>query len=353
MCKPVSKPQRSRGAGRFWKVLVAALVAAVLPVGAGADTATGGSLTKSGALAGKRILLVNDDSMQSRQPDGSDGRGMYLLRKKLCRAGADVVIIAPWAQQSGRSRASSGAHTVRATAPVRQPRGFAGDCGTAPSRGAVLGVCQGDAACTPVSASVTPADAVDLALTALLRDRLGWARPDIVLSGINAGANTDAAVNLSGTVGAATAAAEHGVPAIAISAGTRATSVPTAATYQASARYVTGLAARLFGSRSAGGFAERRVIINVNHPDVRTEDVRPPARLTWVGAVARDRFTYTTNDRGTYDVDYGPVQPRPAFAPDSDTAALTNGRISVSAVSTDRTAAGELTSKLAHFVRDR
>ena len=56
----------------------------------------------------------------------------------------------------------------------------------------------------------TPADCVKVALNALLPFR-----PDIVLSGINDGLNAGLDVAYSGTIGAATEAAMHGVPAIA------------------------------------------------------------------------------------------------------------------------------------------
>ncbi len=58
----------------------------------------------------------------------------------------------------------------------------------------------------------TPADCVKVALNALL-----LFRPDIVLSGINDGLNAGLDVAYSGTIGAATEAAMHGVPAIAFS----------------------------------------------------------------------------------------------------------------------------------------
>ena len=58
----------------------------------------------------------------------------------------------------------------------------------------------------------TPADCVKVALRALLPFT-----PDVVLSGINDGMNAGLDVAYSGTVGAATEAALHGIPAIAVS----------------------------------------------------------------------------------------------------------------------------------------
>ena len=62
------------------------------------------------------------------------------------------------------------------------------------------------------SADGTPADCVKVALHALLPFT-----PDVVLSGINDGMNAGLDVAYSGTVGAATEAALHGIPAIAVS----------------------------------------------------------------------------------------------------------------------------------------
>jgi len=59
-----------------------------------------------------------------------------------------------------------------------------------------------------------PADCVRLAVRRLLAER-----PDVVLSGINAGANVGVNVFYSGTVAAAAEAAMLGIPAIAFSAG--------------------------------------------------------------------------------------------------------------------------------------
>lgn len=58
-----------------------------------------------------------------------------------------------------------------------------------------------------------PADCVSLALGGILRDK----PPDLVISGINGGANLGDAWLGSGTVGAARMAAFYGIPAIAIS----------------------------------------------------------------------------------------------------------------------------------------
>ncbi|MBX3382586.1 MAG: 5'/3'-nucleotidase SurE [Phycisphaeraceae bacterium] len=63
-----------------------------------------------------------------------------------------------------------------------------------------------------------PADCVKLAIAAIWPDRFGaGSRPDLVISGMNAGANCGINVIYSGTVAAALEAAFLGVPSIAVS----------------------------------------------------------------------------------------------------------------------------------------
>lgn len=281
------------------------------------------------SLVGKKILLVNDDSVQAAKPNGTDGLGLYVLRQALCAAGADVAIVAPWTPQGGRSRSTAGSFTVSAAAPVAVPAEFSADCASAPGHGLVLGVCQGSVPCGPDSQSVTPSDAVELALGFVLAQRLGWTDgPDLVVSGINAGPNTGIAINLSGTIGAATAAIERGVPALAVSAGSRVTPPPTTETYAAAAAVVI----RLLTARRAWSLMRDMVLVNVNQPDV--EPGAAPSRVRWtsVGRVATGRVTYIAAGDGSYQLSYDPVMPPPELDPDSDTQALLDGYVSVSPV---------------------
>jgi 5'-nucleotidase len=69
-----------------------------------------------------------------------------------------------------------------------------------------------------ISVDARPADCVKLAISSLWPERFGeGSRPDLVISGMNAGANCGINVIYSGTVAAALEAAFLGVPAIAVS----------------------------------------------------------------------------------------------------------------------------------------
>ena len=130
----------------------------------------------------KRILIANDDGIRS--------EGIARLARAAAQYG-EVWVCAPEHQCSGMS--------VRLTI-------------SASSELAVYRYDFPAAVNAAWSIDGTPADCVKIALRALLP-----LRPDIVLSGINDGMNAGLDVCYSGTIGAATEAAMHGIPAIAFS----------------------------------------------------------------------------------------------------------------------------------------
>lgn len=97
----------------------------------------------------------------------------------------------------------------------------------------------------------TPADCVNLALVKLLSRR-----PDLLVSGINRGANLGEDVFYSGTVGGAREGTFFGVPSIAVSLAARAESDFT---------HAAAFAARLAGQVMEKGLPER-TLLNVNVP---------------------------------------------------------------------------------------
>ena len=132
-----------------------------------------------------RILLTNDD--------GIDAPGISALRAGLEGLG-EILVVAPASVQSAKSHGITFHHPLL----VRDARL---SCGA-----------------TGLAVEGTPADCVKLALRALWADRFGaGTRPDVVISGMNCGANVGINVIYSGTVAAAIEAAFLGVPAIAVS----------------------------------------------------------------------------------------------------------------------------------------
>ncbi|HYE51365.1 MAG TPA: 5'/3'-nucleotidase SurE [Azospirillaceae bacterium] len=124
-----------------------------------------------------RALLTNDD--------GIDAPGLAVLAEVAAELAEEVWVVAPEHDQSGTSR------SVSLHAPLRVFR-------RGPGRFAVTG---------------TPSDCAIMGLRRLMEQ----APPDVVLSGINRGANIGDEVAYSGTVSAALTARMLGVPAFAFS----------------------------------------------------------------------------------------------------------------------------------------
>jgi 5'-nucleotidase len=120
--------------------------------------------------------------------------------------------------------------------------------------------------------SGTPADCVKLG-TSTLMDR----KPDLVVSGINAGANLGINVLYSGTVSGATEGAILGVPSFAISLASFESS-----DYSYAAEYAASLAARLPSMKLPRG-----TLLNVNIPAIARDRIKGErytfqSRIAWI-----------------------------------------------------------------------
>ncbi|MFI0482960.1 5'/3'-nucleotidase SurE [Actinomadura sp. 9N215] len=130
------------------------------------------------------MLVTNDD--------GARAEGLRRLAAHLCGQGVDVLVAAP-------ERDQSGCGTSRSVA----------DDGLVRTRSGVLPGLDG----VPVHVVAAPPG---LIVTAACQGAFGPA-PQLVVAGINPGANIGPSVLHSGTVGAALTAAHHGRPAVAVS----------------------------------------------------------------------------------------------------------------------------------------
>lgn len=140
-----------------------------------------------------RALLTNDD--------GIHAPGIIALYSAIRDLFEDILVVAPLTVQSATS------HGITYSEPLMTARVRIGDPEINPTRGF-----EG------YSVDGRPADCTKLALTCLWPDRYGsGSRPDIVISGMNMGANVGINVIYSGTVAAAIEAGFLGVPAIAVS----------------------------------------------------------------------------------------------------------------------------------------
>ncbi len=125
------------------------------------------------------ILISNDD--------GIDAPGLYALVSEIKKIG-DVYVAAPDKQQSAVG------HAITMNYPLRAQKFY--------KNGKFFGY----------AIDGTPADAVKLAVGSLLKEK-----PDLLISGINHGANTAVSIIYSGTVSAATEGTFLGIPSIAVS----------------------------------------------------------------------------------------------------------------------------------------
>jgi len=186
-------------------------------------------------LSGCRILVTNDD--------GINAPGLKVLERVARSLSDDVWVVAPEHEQSGAS------HSLTLTMPLRLRR-------ISRRRFAVQG---------------TPTDCVMMALHQILKD----GRPDLILSGINRGANMGEDVTYSGTIAAAMEGTLLGVPAIALSLSFASRTVlhwPTAE------QFAPDLICRLMHQ----GWP-RNALININFPDA------PPAQVEGIEVCRQGR----------------------------------------------------------------
>ena len=174
-----------------------------------------------------RILLSNDDGILA--------PGLAALHGAMCDLG-EATVVAPSSPQSAAG------HSITLKTPLVVHRVQVNDSPSPFWGNSVDG---------------RPADCVRLAVRKLLAQ---W--PDLVLSGINAGANVGVNVFYSGTVAAAAEAAMLGIPAVAFSAG-----------YEQSAEEIdyvrAGAISRWVLDRLLAEGLHRGDLINVNIPSPR------------------------------------------------------------------------------------
>jgi 5'-nucleotidase len=231
------------------------------------------------------FLLSNDDGYQA--------LGLVLLAKALSRLGR-VTVVAPDRNRSGAS------NSLTLEAPLyarRAENGF-------------------------IYVNGTPTDCVHLAITGLLDTE-----PDMVISGINSGANLGDDVLYSGTVAAAMEGRFLGRPALALSlAGENVVHFDAAA--EATVRFVRCMLENPI---------DRDLLLNINFPDV------PLARMgTWevtrLGHRHRAEAALRMTDprkRTVYWI--GQAGPGQDAGPGTDFHALAAKRISVTPLQVDLT----------------
>lgn len=240
-----------------------------------------------------RILLTNDD--------GVNARGLKLLETIARRFSDDIWVVAPTEEQSGAG------HSLTLTLPVRLRK-------LGERRFCVTG---------------TPTDSVMMAIAHILKDD----PPDLILSGVNRGANLGEDVTYSGTVSAAMEGALAGIPSIALSQGYA---------REGMGDTVPFAAAEAWAERVLGPLIETRIgprtLVNVNFPALPPDEVMG-IRVVRQGLrdYGRLRIVQRTDTRG-YDYFWfglGTMIQTPGHSTDLE--AIADGYISVTPLHLDLT----------------
>lgn len=232
------------------------------------------------------ILVTNDDGIQS--------PGLLALRQALNRV-AETVVVAPERNWS----AASAARTLYD--PLR-----------------IDAVAMADGSEAFVSTG-TPGDCVALALLGFLERR-----PDLVVSGINIGANLGTDVSYSGTVAAAREGTMMGVPSIAVSLNAR-----RDANFGPAAEIAARIAVAAVEHKLT-----HEIVLNVNVP---AGEIRGIA-VTHLGRrVYRDALVVRHDPYGRPYYWLGGSEPEEDLAEGTDTAAVANGYVSLTPIHFDLT----------------
>jgi len=237
-----------------------------------------------------KILVSNDD--------GYFAPGITLLAQALARLG-EVTVVAP---ERDRSGASNSLTLDRPLVVRRAANGY-------------------------YSVNGTPTDCVHIAVTGLLDFT-----PDVIVSGVNLGANMGDDTIYSGTVAAAVEGYLLGIPSLAVSLTSKAGGHFDSA---------IGVALQLVERFSRAPFGEP-VLLNVNVPDVAPERLRG-IEVTRLGKRHKaEPVIKLTTPRGESAYWIGPAGGAADAGPGTDFHAIDNQRVSVTPLRMDLTHTAQL-----------
>ncbi|EME71751.1 5'(3')-nucleotidase/polyphosphatase [Paramagnetospirillum caucaseum] len=244
--------------------------------------------------SGLRILISNDDGILA--------PGIKVLERIARTLSRDVWVVAPETEQSAAG------HSLTIRRPLRVRK-------VSSRRYAVDG---------------TPTDAVLLGVNHVMNGR----KPDLVLSGINRGANLGEDVTYSGTVAAAMEGTILGIPAIALS---QYVSHPHPVKWGTAEHWAPGIIRRLL----AKGWS-RNVLININFPDVIAASVSGVEITRQGKRKIGDDIMERQDPRGEPYVWIGAQRAEERSTPGTDIEAVCRGAISVTPLCFDLTHRGDM-----------
>lgn len=250
------------------------------------------------------ILLTNDD--------GIHARGLAALYDEFSRIGR-CLIVAPETEQSAVG------HAITFTKPLTMRK------------------TMHNGHYTGYAVAGTPADCVKLGVRILSEETV-----DLVVSGINRGANVGINVIYSGTVSAATEAAILGVPSMAVSLDSR----KEEADFTVAARIARRLAFRMMERPFLKG-----VTLNVNVPALPEEEIRGIAATRQGATQLLETYDRRTDPRDNIYYWLAGETILPDEDDEADAWALKKGFVSVTPIQYDLTRYNVL-KQLAEDLRD-
>lgn len=232
-----------------------------------------------------KILVSNDD--------GYDAPGITALAAALSSL-AEVTVVAPSRNRSATS------NSITVDRPLR--------------------ISQADNGFYFVDG--TPADCVHLAVTGFLDFR-----PDLVVSGVNDGANLGDDTIYSGTVAAAMEGYLLGIPSIAVSLAAR-----PATRFDAAAQVARDIVARYQTNLPSTPW-----LLNVNVPNVPYAELKGIRTVRLGKRHQAEPAVKTINEKGEVEYRVGPVGKAADAGPDTDFGTIAEGYASVTPLSIDLT----------------
>lgn len=240
-----------------------------------------------------RILLTNDD--------GVNATGLKVLEGIARKFSDDIWIVAPTEEQSGAG------HSLTLTQPVRLRR-------LAERRFCVTG---------------TPTDSVMMAIAHIMKDN----PPDLILSGVNRGANLGEDVTYSGTVSAAMEGALAGIKSVALSQSYAREGMGDTVPFAAADAWAEQVLRPIVETPM-----EVRTLVNINFPALAPDQVKG-IRVTQQGLrdYGRLKIVERTDPRGYqyFWFGLGPMLETPSHSTDLE--AISDGYISVTPLHLDLT----------------
>ncbi|HEC29696.1 MAG TPA: 5'/3'-nucleotidase SurE [Gammaproteobacteria bacterium] len=233
-----------------------------------------------------KILVSNDDGYQA--------KGIRVLAAALAEI-AEISVVAPDRNRSGAS------NSLTLDSPIRA---FPSENGF-------------------ISVDGTPTDCVHLAITGLLQEE-----PDMVVSGINAGANMGDDILYSGTVAAAMEGRFLGLPAIAVSLMCD----ENPRHFETAARVTVELIEKIRKNPLPSD-----TILNINVPDLDYNDL-VGMEVTRLGHRHKSEPVIEMMDpRGKSVYWVGPCGAEADAGPETDFHAVKSGKVSITPIHTDLT----------------